>query len=208
MSEPDWNEHYITGELPWDTQEPDPHLVDLVRAGTIQPGRALEIGSGTGTNALWLAAQGFEVTALDVSARAIEMAQAKGAGAPGRFSFLVLDFLKDDPPGAPFDFVFDRGVFHVFDEADDRIRFASRVASMLHPQGSWVSLIGSTEGPERDHGPPRRSARDIANAIEPALHITRLQSTWFDADIPTRARAWLCIAQPRPVPAQPSSRRP
>lgn len=208
MSQPDWNQRYLTGELPWDTREPDPHLVELVRAGAVRPGRTLEIGSGTGTNALWLAAQGFEVTAVDLSPKAIEMAHAKTADAAQRVRFAVLDFLADEPPSGPFDFVFDRGVFHVFDEAHDRVRFASRVASVLHPEGSWVSLIGSTEGPERDHGPPRRSVRDIADAIEPALQIAQLRSTWFDADIPTRAQAWLCIARHRAVPAQPSSRRP
>ena len=48
-------------------------------------------------------------------------------------------------------------------------RFAKRVALLLARDGRWLSLIGSTEGPERDWGPPRRSARDVIDAIERAI---------------------------------------
>ena len=106
MAARDWNEQYVRGELPWDSDEPDPHLVDLVRAGTIAPGRALEVGSGTGTNALWLATQGFDVLGIDVSIRAVEMADAKAGRDAPRVTFSLHDFLEDTLAG-PFDFAFD-----------------------------------------------------------------------------------------------------
>lgn len=208
MSEPDWNERYLSNDLPWDTDEPDPHLVELVESGLVAPGRVLDVGSGTGTHALWLASRGFDVLGVDVSERAVELARSKAIGAPGRFAFEVLDFLRDDPPAGAFDFVFDRGVFHVFDEPSDRALFATRVAGVLDPGGKWLSIMGSTEGPPRDHGPPRRSARDITAAIEPSLEIVSLRATEFRANLPSPARAWVCVAQHRAVPAQPSSRRP
>lgn len=206
MAVRDWNEHYVRGELPWDTGEPDLHLVDLVRGGTIPPGRALEIGSGTGTNALWLATQGFDVVGIEVSERAVEMADAKAGRDAPRVTFSLHDFL-DDTLAGPFDFAFDRGCFHVFDEPEERARFVRRVADVLRPDGLWLSLIGSTEGPAREHGPPRRSARDIVSALEPALEVVSLRATEFDAGLPTAARAWVCLARRRTVPAQPSTRR-
>src|SRR5690606_12532387 len=78
----DWNEHYLRGELPWDTDEPDPHLIDLVRSGVVDRGRALEVGCGTGTNAVWLAGQGFDVVGVDIADRAIEMAHARAGSTP------------------------------------------------------------------------------------------------------------------------------
>lgn len=201
----DWNEHYLRGELPWDTDEPDPHLTELVRAGIVGPGRALEIGSGTGTNAVWLAGEGFEVVGVDIAERAVEMARARAGRAP-RVSFLHADFLADEAVQGPFDFVFDRGAFHVFDEAEERARFAARVASLLRPDGLWLSVIGSTEGPAREQGPPRRSALDIVTAIEPVLEIVSLRSSEFHGD--DRApRAWACLSRRRTMPAQPSTRR-
>jgi SAM-dependent methyltransferase len=207
MTERNWNEDYEAGNAPWDTGSPDPYLVELVESGRVAPGRTLEIGCGTGTNALWLAARGFEVTGIDVASRAIEQARAKAAGASGRIGFRALDFMVDPVAGGPFAFVFDRGCFHVFDEPAQRVRFAARVAGLLGPQRLWASMIGSTEGGPRDMGPPRRTARDIADAIEPALELVELRAIEFDTRLPSAPRAWLCLARRREVPAVPSTRR-
>ena len=205
MSERDWNEDYAQGEMPWDTGVPDEQLVAAVTSGVIEPGRALEVGCGTGTNALWLAQRCFDVVAIDVAPLAIAAARKK-LSAGGRCEFAVLDFLTADPPRVPFDFVFDRGCFHVFDEHETRARFAARVAAVLAPGGQWLSLLGSTEGPPRDHGPPRRSARDVANAIEPVLELVAMHAFWFDAHIPSPAQAWAVRARRRDHPAQASTR--
>jgi len=205
MTQNEWNEHYASGFKPWDTQEPDPHLVDLVEAGKLKPGRVLEVGCGTGTNAIWLASRGFEVEALDIAPLALEAARSKPGADKVRFQ--VLDFLGAAPPAGPFDLVLDRGVFHVFDATEERSQFAARVAQVLGPEGTWLSLMGSTEGPAREFGPPRRSVRDIAQAVEPVLEIELLRATTFDADLPSVAKAWLLIARVRSVPAQASSRR-
>jgi hypothetical protein len=107
------------------------------------------------------------------------------------------DFLVDEIPGAPYAFVYDRGVLHVFDSAKDRARFASRVAELLAPAGIWHSLIGSTDGPPRDVGPPRRSAVEITQAVEPHFEILELNSTAFHRDSPSPARAWILVARRR-----------
>jgi hypothetical protein len=59
MPQPSWNEHTMaSGELSWDTGRPEPVLVEFVTSGGIAPGWTLEIGAGTGTNAIWLAKRG------------------------------------------------------------------------------------------------------------------------------------------------------
>ena len=204
MPDHDWNEHYASGHMPWDSDEPDPALVASVESGTIPAGRTLEVGCGSGTNALWLAAKGFDALGVDLSSLAIARARAKMGDGASACRFEVLDFLKD-PPEGPFDFVFDRGCFHVFDAPEVRARFAALVARALAPGGLWLSLIGSTEGAPRDTGPPRRSARDIASAVEPALEILQLQSIHFDSHLEMAPAAWLCLSRVRAVPAQPST---
>jgi SAM-dependent methyltransferase len=77
MPQNDWNSRYAAGDLPWDTGHPTRNLVELVEGGTVPAGRALEIGCGTGTNALWLAGRGFDVLGVDLSPLAIERALAK-----------------------------------------------------------------------------------------------------------------------------------
>lgn len=202
MPHPSWNESYASGQPPWDTGEPEPLLVEFVILGGVAPTRTLEIGAGTGTNAIWLAQRGFDVLGVDVSPLAIERADAKLEGRSLGCRFAALDFLTAPPPDDPFQFVFDRGCFHVFDEPGERQQFASQVAAALRPGGVWLSLIGSTEGPPREVGPPRRSAGEVALAIEPALEIVELRSTAFRED----AKAWFCLSRKRTIPAQPSTR--
>ena len=203
MPHPSWNESYASGQLPWDTGQPEPLLVEFVCSGAVIPGPALEIGAGTGTNAIWMAERGFDVIGVDVSPLAVERAHAKMEGRALRCRFVASDFLAAPPPDGPFQFVFDRGCFHVFDEPAERQRFAAQVSAALAPGGLWLSLIGSTEGPPREVGPPRRSARDVTLAIEPALEIVELRSAEFRG---TNANAWFCLSRQRMISSQPSTR--
>ncbi len=188
----DWDQAYRAGTPPWDSGVVEPLLVDFVQRRGLAPGRALEIGCGTGTNAVWLAARGFDVVALDLSPTAIERARAQATGSPPRF--LVRDILVDPLDEGDFDFVFDCGVFQVFPEAAERSAFAERVAGLLSPQGVWLSLIGAAEGPRPEVGPPRRTAREVVDAIEPHLRVQELREARFTMP---PAAAWACVATRR-----------
>lgn len=204
MPDRNWNERYATGETPWDSDVPDATLVAAVESGALTPGRTLEVGCGTGTNSLWLASQGFDVLGIDLSPLAIQAAGKRQGDASDACRFEVRDFLAD-PPDGPFDVVFDRGCFHVFDDAERQARFAAGVARLLGPGGRWLSLIGSTEGAARETGPPRRSVRDIAAAIEPVLEIVELRGIHFHLEREEPPAAWSCLARARATPAQPST---
>jgi SAM-dependent methyltransferase len=203
MRHPSWNESYASEQPPWDTGVPEPLLVEFVNSGGITPSLTLEVGAGTGTNAIWLAERGFDVLGVDVSSLAVEKARAKLEGPDLQCRFATLDFLAAPVPDGPFQFVFDRGCFHVFDEPGERARFAANVAAVLAQGGLWLSLIGSTEGVPRQVGPPRRSAREVALAIEPELEIVEMRSAAFRGN---DAKAWFCLSRKRTIPAQPSTR--
>src|SRR3954452_10316188 len=138
MAHPSWNDSYAAGEPPaWDTGTPDPMMVEMFESGAIAPARTLEVGCGTGTNALYLAQHGFDVVGVDISPRAVENARGK---ARGRCRFETLASLTGTPPVGPFELVFDRGSFHTFDDHDERVRFAQNVAASLVAGGLWLSL--------------------------------------------------------------------
>ena len=126
MPHPSWNDSYASGALPWDTGLPEPLLVEFISSAGVAPGRTLEIGAGTGTNAIWLAERGFDVLGVDISPVAVEKAHSKIEARELRCRIATLDFLSTPPAGGPFRFVFDRGCFHVFDEPEERSQFAAR----------------------------------------------------------------------------------
>ena len=95
-----WNQRYVDGQLPWDTGRPDVHLPTVLDRHAITSGRALEVGCGTGTNAIWLAQRGFEVHATDLSPRAVELARQKAQAAGVDLELSVVDFLTEEIPAS------------------------------------------------------------------------------------------------------------
>jgi SAM-dependent methyltransferase len=193
----DFEERYQKGNLPWDTGERDKNLEQVIKDYSILPCPVLELGAGTGSDAIWLVKQGFSVTAIDASPTAMEIARKKAADAKVRIEFILADVLKDKLPPGPFDFVFDRGCFHIFELPEDRLRLSEIIWNHLNPDGYWFSIIGSPDGPPRDGGPPRRSALDIASAVESRFEIISLKAIHMDTNLPKAPRAWACLMRRR-----------
>lgn len=192
-----FKERYRTGDTPWDLGRADFNLIDMVTKRPISKCKALDIGCGTGDNAVWLAQQNFIVTGTDSSEIAIEKAMEKVSKAKVKCTFYVIDFLKHEIPDTSFGFVFDRGCFHSFDSDEERKMYAKNVASHLEKGGLWLSLIGSADDPPRDTGPPRRTAKEIVGAVERYFEILSLTSGHFGSKRPDPPRAWVCLMKKR-----------
>jgi SAM-dependent methyltransferase len=164
----------------------------------IKPCNAVDIGCGTGDNAIWLSQQGFHVLGIDTSELAIERAKEKTLKANANCSFLVSNILTSQFEGALFGFAFDRGCFHVLDSDQERKTYAESVNRHLEKDGLWLSLIGNADEQRQSPGPPQRSARDIVNAVEPYFEILSLVSGHFGANRPNPPRAWICLMRKRP----------
>ena len=194
-----FTERYRQGSAPWDIGKADFNLVQAVTTLPIDPCRALDIGCGTGDNAVWLSQQGFQVVGVDASEIAIEKAREKAARANVTCTFAVLNILKSHVEGAPFDFAFDRGCFHTLDSASERKNFAKQVSRHLGENGVWLSLLGNADEKRIGPGPPQRSARDIVNAVEPYVEILSLVSGHFGSNSSDPPRAWVCLMRKRRV---------
>jgi SAM-dependent methyltransferase len=195
-----FTEMYKAGSTPWDIGKADFNLVQTVTTLPINPCKALETGCGTGDNAVWLAQQGFQVVGIDAEEIAIEKAVEKAEKAAVSCAFIVQDFLKNHIEGPPFGFAFDRGCFHTVDSDEDRTTFAKQVHRNLEDGGLWLSLIGNADEERVGEGPPRLTARDIVNAVEPFFEILSLVSGHFGSNLPDAPRAWVCLMRKRGVP--------
>jgi SAM-dependent methyltransferase len=137
---------YESGNPPWDTNIAPPELVVEVEGPQARSaGRALDLGCGTGTNSLYLASHGWDVTGIDFIPSAIEQARKKQRGA-GQFSgnvhFLVGDVTQLDAlqlePG--YTLLFDLGCLHSLEESA-RGGYARGVAQVAAP-GALFLLYG------------------------------------------------------------------
>lgn len=174
-----WQEHYRSGNIPWDSGRPSAELMRVVAAENIVPCRALELGCGTGTNSVWLAQQGFDVTALDIAELAIESARQRAAAAGMSIRFLTADLL--DPPDfdTKFAFFFDRGCYHAV-RRDDPQAYAEAVADMLTDNARGLVLAGNAAEPHVP-GPPVVTECDIRAELGPHFHIEQLTEFRFDS---------------------------
>ena len=147
-----WDFFYWLGKTPWDSGITPPEIVGLVEGGRIPPGRALDVGCGTGTNIIYLAQHGFEAAGIDISVQAIARAKAKLRKAGVSAQVAVANLLDHAhlPVNGPFDFVMDIGVMHIFEEPDRR-RYAATVAGLLRP-GGYHFTFGFKPGMVRRRG--------------------------------------------------------
>lgn len=192
-----FEERYQTGDLPWDYGTVDQNLVRVVARENIQPCKALDIGCGTGDNAIWLTQRGFGTVACDLSPTAIQLAETKAKKARKGCIFIAADFLTDEIPHAPFGFIFDRGCLHGIAGAENRRYFAEKAAGLLSKNGVWLSLIGNADEPKREIGPPQLTAAEVADAVEPCFEILTLERGFFSAKNDSPAWAWVCFMRKR-----------
>lgn len=138
-----WEEQYRKSpefEIPWEAGRPSPELVSLVEKREIKRGRALDLGCGMGTNALFLAYQGFQVWGIDISRTALRRAKLRARQGGARVAWLEGDARVLPFPSASLDFVYDRGCLHSLD-GNDRFDYAREVARVLRPQGQFQLLV-------------------------------------------------------------------
>jgi SAM-dependent methyltransferase len=192
-----FKERYEAGDTPWDIGKPDFNLIQTVTPTPIKPCQALDIGCGTGDNAIWLSQQNFQVLGIDTSEIAIEKAKEKASKANAKCALIVSDILTSHVEGAPFGFAFDRGCFHTLSSDKERKSFAENVNVHLEEDGLWLSLLGNTDEQRHAPGPPQRAARDIVNAVEPYFEILSPVSGSFGSNRPNPPRAWVCLMRKR-----------
>jgi SAM-dependent methyltransferase len=124
---------YLVGFKPWDSGRPPPELVEYVEGPSrLPPGRALDLGCGTGTNVVYLARNGWEATGVDVVGRAISQARRKvsAAGVQARLVRGDVTRLDELDVDGGYRLLLDQGCFHSIPEPrrDAYVRGVTRAA--------------------------------------------------------------------------------
>lgn len=162
----DWAKQWQ--DLPWAHDEPTLFLAEICRRR--KPGKALDIGCGTGTDSVFLAEQGWDVTSLDFVPKALEYTQARAKSVGVDVTPVEADITQWEPP-IKYDLVLDHGLLHNMDP----VRYPAYracVMKALAEDGEFVLLhwhpryAGQANG---KMGPTRVGREDIKAFFAPEL---------------------------------------
>jgi cyclopropane fatty-acyl-phospholipid synthase-like methyltransferase len=164
-----------TGQPPWDISRPQRALLEV--AGRIA-GSILDVGCGTGENALYFAARGHQVTGVDFLAEPIARAKRKAAERGVAVTFLVMDALELNQMPKRFDSAIDSGLFHVFSD-EDRLRYVEGLATILKP-GGRLFLICFSDAEPPGKGPRRVAKRELRDSFSFGWEIELIEPTRYE----------------------------
>lgn len=140
-----WNQDYLNGNTPWETDCPSPELVACVEGGTISRGQALEMGCGTGQNAVFLAKRGFRVTAVDCSQVALSRASRLADSEHVCVRLLDADVCRPLTDVDVVDFVLDRSCYEFLrDSPADRQGYLTTLNSITRVGSKFLLILRQT----------------------------------------------------------------
>ncbi len=176
---PDWDSFYKENkveEMPWYEKNLDLDLEYQINFMNLTKGKFLDLGTGPGTQAIQLDKLGFEVTGADISKSAIYKAQQLSS----KVSFVVDDILNSSFPDNTFNFILDRGCFHVFEPSLRKI-YLNQIKKILKDDGILFLKVMSIEekGLPEDEGPYKFSKQEVIDTFEKDFEIIEIKPTVY-----------------------------
>ncbi len=185
----DFFESVYEGEPPWETGRPQKEFIQLEQVGEIV-GSVLDIGCGTGENALYFAEHGHEVWGIDFTSLAIQKAKEKDIQRHLTVTFLLLNVLELYKLGRTFDTVIDSGLFHVLSD-EERPLFVSNLATVVDRGGTYFMLCFSELEPG-EYGPRRVTQAEIRESFHDGWRVNYIREATLEARLRlSGVRAWL-----------------
>lgn len=160
-------------DLPWAHAEPTLLLAEICRQRPA--GRALDLGCGAGTDSVYLAGRGWDVTALDFVPKALEYTRTRAAAAGATVTAIEADITTWEPPGT-WELVLDHGLLHNLDPVR-HTAYRTRVLQALGAAGDFLLLHWHPRFPGQPNG--RLGPRRVERAEIEAFFAPELQLRYF-----------------------------
>ena len=193
---PDWNNLYNTQNvetMPWYNENLDSDLEEELERGKIFKGRILDLGTGPATQAIQLAKRGLEVTGSDVSEAAIRRARELYVhnNKDIEINFIVDNILNSKLKDKVFDYVFDRGCFHVL-PIEKRSVYIKEIKRVLVDDGTLFLKCFSIKEP-RQEGPYKFSETEIRQLFGNEFVIISVKDTVYQGTLDPLPRALFVV---------------
>jgi SAM-dependent methyltransferase len=181
---PDWETLYKSQKIetmPWYNEKFDSDLEkELDDRKIINDGKFLDLGTGPATQAIWLVKRGFKVIGSDISGAAINRARKNYANEEN-VNFIVDDILNSKFNDNEFDYIFDRGCFHVLSPAD-RQKYIRKIKQILKHNGILFLKCFSDKEP-RQEGPYKFPQNEIRDLFNESFRIDSIKETVYQGTL-------------------------
>ena len=171
-----WENVYSTkgeAEVSWFQETPKPSLDLLALVGATADSAVIDIGGGASRLVDALVAAGFtNISVLDLSAEALNVARARLGEAGNRVKWIVADATEWEPQ-QEYDIWHDRAAFHFLNEAQQQKAYIARMKRCLRIGGHIIMGTFALEGPEKCSGLPvtRHSAESLSALLGAAFSL-------------------------------------
>jgi len=189
---PDWENLYKSQRvetMPWYNEnfdfdlekELDERKIIIINNNSDDSKTFLDLGTGPATQAIWLAKRGFKVIGSDLSEAAINRARKIYANEEN-VNFIVDDILNSKFKDNEFDYIFDRGCFHVLLPAD-RQKYISKIKKILKKDNGILFLKCFSDKEPRQEGPYKFSAEQIRDLFGESFRIDSIKETVYQGTL-------------------------
>jgi methyl halide transferase len=188
----DWDTAYREGTPPWDAGRPHAELARVLDEYRLRPQTVLEIGCGTGADAIVLAKRRYEVTAVDCSPIAIERARLRAEKHDAVLRFVLDDIFTFARSSGQFDFVYDSGLYHIIRQVN-LDRYLDMLWRVTRPGSYFLCLAGSpVEAGE--NGPPQVTEDEMHNELGRLFEFVHVRPTQLEsANASQSYPGWSCL---------------
>jgi SAM-dependent methyltransferase len=175
---------------PWDTGISPLELMEYIQSHP--PGRALDMGCGTGTNVITLAKHGWQATGVDFAIPAVRNARKKASEAGVEVDFYIDDVTRLEHISGEFDLVLDMGCFHSL-SSDGRQKYMHKLTRVLAPSGAFLVYVFFKDTDEEGAGVSEADLKKLEESLE-------LEWRQNGTERGRRPSAWLQFCRPQDEP--------
>jgi methyl halide transferase len=179
-----WDADYRGKRPPaWDIGRPADELQKLVNEGALRScHRVVDLGCGSGTDAIYLAGKGLDVTAIDIAPTALSQAQQKARKMGISVRWLLADVLVP-PHLEPFDFIYDRGCYHVVRD-QNLAAYIEMIRRFSHPGSRFLLLAARQNGQPAGNDRSGVTEEELRYDFLPLFEFERLREIRLESNQP------------------------
>jgi SAM-dependent methyltransferase len=194
-----WDAAYRQSTPPaWDIGRPADELQKLVRDGTVRKCRAVDLGCGSGTDAIYLASQGFDVTGIDISPTALALAEEKARKAGVSVRWMLAD-VTALPEVGPFDFIYDRGCYH--NVRDQNLEAYIETLRRLSHHGTRLLILSARRDAQSAAGAPGVTEEELRFDFSTLFQVESLRAIMLETnEARVHAPGWSAMLRREAVP--------